>query len=462
MKPSHAQWKYNFRWFALALLMAAASLSCAFAESLVLGGVGANETPQVPTAAPTLQTGARQTGEGSIAYLGLDGNVYTIVPAGGQPQAITDDANLDASEDSPLALYESPTWSPDGRRLAILKYAAVGGEPVTASLLVVEAGSGVSIEAFSSREHFPFYLSWSPDGQYVTLLSNSRGSSSLFLHLVDSDGEADRILHTGQPFYWDWSPDGRRIIVHTGGSRAQNQAAALGVLELANRAGFNAFDLNPSDFQSPAWAPHGEGVILAVEAAGGEQNLVLASAEGKILRNLAEFDGAIAFAWSPRGESLAYSIQDPFASQLEAKSLNLVSPFTDEAAEELFRGPVLAWFWSPDGQKIACFMLVNSMGKGGDRVAQTREQLRMGLFVYDLRLRRSQQLALFRPTESFLEVVPFFDQYQRSSTFWSPDSRRLVFAAQETSGVEGIYVVAADGSQAPVKIAEGVIAFWSR
>jgi Tol biopolymer transport system component len=328
--------------------------------------------------------------------------------------------------------------------------------------LVVDAATGDTKEAFSSREHFPFYLSWSPDGQYLTLLSNSRSAPSLSLHLVDSGGGADRILHTGQPFYWDWSPDAQRIMVHTGGSRAQNQDAALGLLDPVNQLSFSEFDLKPSAFQSPAWSPDGDGVILAVEVSGGKEKLVLAGEEGEILSTLAEIDGAVAFAWSPQGKHLAYSNRDKLDSRQGIKSLTLISPLTDEPAAQLLSGPLLAWFWSPDGQKIAYFMLVDSMGKGGNRVAQTQAQSRMGLFVFDLKQRKSQQVALFRPTDGLLEVIPFFDQYQRSSTFWSPDSRSLVIAAQDANNVEGIYIVAADGSQAPVKIAEGVIGFFSR
>ena len=69
-------------------------------------------------------------------------------------------------------------------------------------------------------------------------------------------------------------------------------------------------------------------------------------------------------------------------------------------------------------------------------------------------------MAVFNPTDAFLQVLPFYDQYQRSGTIWSPDSRNLVLSDVDADGNNGIYVVGADGSQYH-KIADGDVAFWS-
>jgi hypothetical protein len=73
----------------------------------------------------------------------------------------------------------------------------------------------------------------------------------------------------------------------------------------------------------------------------------------------------------------------------------------------------------------------------------------------------TQQLALFRPTNDFVNILPYFDQYHRSATIWSPDSRNLVIPALSPEGDPGIYVVEAAGNLQPRYISDGSLAFWS-
>jgi Tol biopolymer transport system component len=93
-------------------------------------------------------------------------------------------------------------------------------------------------------------------------------------------------------------------------------------------------------------------------------------------------------------------------------------------------------------------------------VAQTAPKIHLAVQVYDLASGESRQVAAFVPTESFLQVLPYYDQYQRSGTLWSPDSRNLVLAGVDANGQETIFVANADGSPSR-KIADGDLAFWS-
>jgi hypothetical protein len=70
-------------------------------------------------------------------------------------------------------------------------------------------------------------------------------------------------------------------------------------------------------------------------------------------------------------------------------------------------------------------------------------------------------MATFKPTESFLTFISYFDQYQRSATIWSPDSRNLVVAAARNEGGPGIFLVEAAGNLQPRYLAEGLMATWS-
>ena len=67
----------------------------------------------------------------------------------------------------------------------------------------------------------------------------------------------------------------------------------------------------------------------------------------------------------------------------------------------------------------------------------------------------------FVPSQEFFNsYVPFADQYERSSTWWSPDSRAIVFAGA-IDGEEGVWVDLVDDERGAVRVADGDIAFWS-
>jgi hypothetical protein len=73
----------------------------------------------------------------------------------------------------------------------------------------------------------------------------------------------------------------------------------------------------------------------------------------------------------------------------------------------------------------------------------------------------THNIATFVPTERFLQVIPYFDQYHHTLTVWSPDSKNLVVSAYTGEDAPGIFVVAASGRLDPRFIAPGWMAFWS-
>ena len=80
--------------------------------------------------------------------------------------------------------------------------------------------------------------------------------------------------------------------------------------------------------------------------------------------------------------------------------------------------------------------------------------------MIDLDTGKARHLTTFTPTGSFLNLLPFFDQYHRSMTLWSPDSRKMVIAANDKQG-PGIYVIDTQTGTS-TRIASGDLASWSR
>jgi hypothetical protein len=68
----------------------------------------------------------------------------------------------------------------------------------------------------------------------------------------------------------------------------------------------------------------------------------------------------------------------------------------------------------------------------------------------------------FHPADSFLLLIPYFDQYAQSLSLWSPDSRYLVFADTDQLDQPSIRVLDTTQPQQPARqLADGSFAAWS-
>ena len=130
----------------------------------------------------------------------------------------------------------------------------------------------------------------------------------------------------------------------------------------------------------------------------------------------------------------------------------------DNTIEELvLNEQILAFFWSPDGTKIAYITSGN-----GDKYFNLKcINLIDGLTV---------DLAIFSPSNPFQTLVGFFDQYTHSHSIWSPDSSNLIFSGtmgdrSANNGDENLddklYVIAAQKGATPRQIALSSFGTWS-
>jgi TolB protein len=138
-----------------------------------------------------------------------------------------------------------------------------------------------------------------------------------------------------------------------------------------------------------------------------------------------------------------------------------------ETSEEIVEDDdIIAFFWSPSGEELAYFILFQAQPEGGSSdgsggSAQTTPQFGLELRVLNVTSGESRELFTYQPTQQFLSVLPYFDQYHQSATIWSPDNNNLVLSFIDSSGNPGIAVVAASGKLQPRRLADGYLAFWS-
>jgi TolB protein len=421
------------------------------------------DTPS-PTLAPSpTPTEAAEQAFGEIVYIGEDGNLYTYALDTGERVPLTVDAELNPN--AGLRLYDFPTWSPSGKQLAYVEISAAEGGGTVAKIFVKSAGSEGAVQLFADDQDVPFYLYWSPDSQSLSFLSSPKRSSDISLQIASLASGKVTEIDTGEPYYWAWAPEENRVFVHTGGAASTNPSAAkLSFFDLSGEYQENGLGVSPGDFQSPVFSPSGEYLLYAAENGSGQAQLILADADGGLITTLADVQGRIAFDWSPDGDVVAYltgttrrGILLGELALLDLSDIENPSPIATETQE------VIAFFWSPDGRQLAYF--VPSFSPQGDdfsaSTARVQQQLQFQLYVLEVESGQSRLVTTFVPSARFINLMPYFDQYQRSISLWSPESDALVVSAAGNGDGESILIVPVSGNRSAQTIAKGTLAFWS-
>ncbi len=393
-----------------------------------------------------------------IAYLDNENNIRLVDARGENPVAITRDA-------SSARLYTFPTFAPNSQSIAFM---GIAGAPTQreGALYAAPIAGGAATIVFKSATDFPFYLYWAPDNQRITFLTQSEKEMALMVGYADGKQTA-RTLETGAPLYWAWSPDSQALFLHAGGSRRDSPRARLAFLRGDNA---QTLDPGPAGFQAPQFSPDGAAILYAASDARGQDGLYAADAHGSRPRLISNYRGRIAFAWAPDGNALAWivtpaSIRLPHFGAVDLSAKDGSNPARIVAED------ALAFFWSPDSQKIAYLTIVRAGEEQNcaecsraPGVAAPLEQdaLRLRWRVVTVADRQTKILATFSPTAEFLTLLPFFDQYARSLTFWSPDSAQFVYTQRDgNTDQASVWIANVSGDAKPRRIGDGALAVWS-
>lgn len=325
-----------------------------------------------------------------------------------------------------------PTWSP----LGDLAYAETSGD--VTEIIVVRPDASVQT---IPTPVLAFYMHWSPDGRSIGVLGN--GGQAIAFGVATPETDTFEIVDTGTPYYFDWNPDSSSVIAHVGAAEVREVTSASNQVEV--------IELTGAAFQTPQWTM--AGVLLqragriTITASGlstrlqsSSQDIVLGAlgTEGEVVATIL---GVGSFSANIDGDVAVHQTHDA------GTRLSIFEP--NGAENVLTEKAVLAFQWSPDGKKLAFLEQVTEDFSFRWVVWAENDIVTFDAFV---------------PSFGFMtRYQPFWDQYSRSLTIWSPGSDAIAYSAQAVddpaAGV--IYVQPISTATSPIEIGNGDTASWS-
>ena len=207
----------------------------------------------------------------------------------------------------------SPSWSPDGKRVAYVSF-----ETGTAKVFIQEIASGKR-EAVLSKETQISSPSWSPDGKYLSLTLYQDGNAEIYILRL-----RDRTLtRMTNQFAIDtessWSPKGNKILF-TSGRSGSPQIYELDLRKLNPKAKRVSFE---GTYNAKAsYLPNEEGIIFVHRSNDGLFHIALKYKKENFIRVLTEAKMDESPSVAPNGNMVIYGIREKNLSMLAGFSLS--------------------------------------------------------------------------------------------------------------------------------------------
>jgi Tol biopolymer transport system component len=371
-----------------------------------------------------------------LVVLGPDTQVR-LLEDGGTARVLSSDASTNS--------YAYPTPTPDQHALA---YVAVDANGV--AIIKVDLASGERKELYRSSDNVPIDLAWSPDGKYLVFLLDGGRT----IHIVLADGSAtEQLVATGPPSFFSWSTDSAMLLMHLGGHSLQG-----GRIETYQTGASHASPVlnDPGFFQAPAWSIDGKHFFYAAQPAFNTTKptrddlvtkIVRATTDGRDPTVLIDEQLAdLRIVRAPNSDQLAYMSGTFDEAGLPVfGALKLIDGAGGAARTLSHPGEhVTAFFWSPDGMRIAYLTHASDAGSTAPR----------SWHIVNIADGAVRDFDAFTPSTAFAGLQLFFDAYSFSFSPWSPAGDRLVYGA-----ADGVYVLnVAEGRAA--RVADGALGVW--
>ena len=186
-------------------------------------------------------------------------------------------------------LNSAPTWSPDGERMALVL--SKDGNPEIYVLNI----KNKTLQRITNNPAIDTEPGWMPDGARLVFTSDRGGKPQIYQVAVNAAGKPQRLTFEGDyNAHGVVSPDGRSLVMVHG----QGNHFRIAVQDLSNNDLRILTDTRLDE--SPSFAPNGAIIVYATEV-GNRGVLGMVSLDGTVRQRLTQTEGdAREPAWGPR------------------------------------------------------------------------------------------------------------------------------------------------------------------
>jgi TolB protein len=295
-----------------------------------------------------------------------DFEIYLMDAEGGNVRQLTKNEADGANE----ADDGSPSWSPDGQRIAFTSTRDHEGDGFDSEELYVMAADSSGQTRLTENESGEGGPSWSPDGEWLLFARRAveqpgteEEALKFRLELMRRDGsetktmfEPDALLVTGAA----WSPDGKEV-AFTGCEIVERQLDCE--VWVANADGSEAKKLTdgPGRSAGPAWSPDGRRIAFTSDrdmngdcffhdCTGWNGEIYVMNADGSDPKRLTDDPGDdTSPTWSPDGTQIAFASLRNVEGGVDDPSENYEIFVIDADGSELAQlTNNTSWDWQPD------------------------------------------------------------------------------------------------------------------